>query len=58
MTYKKDSILCFTLTLLILFITTVQYVNADGMDLKCKSAILMDENTGTIVYEKNSHEKL
>lgn len=35
-------------------------VFAEGADLKlsCKSALLMDSATGTILYEANSHEKL
>lgn len=28
------------------------------LDLKCESAILIEQNTGTVLYEKNSHEKL
>lgn len=31
---------------------------ADNMDLKCKSAILIDANTGVIIVEKNAHESL
>ena len=29
-----------------------------ALDIKCKSAILMDFNTGEILYENNPHEKL
>ena len=32
--------------------------NKTELDLKCKSAILIEADTGTILYEKNSHEKL
>ena len=32
--------------------------NKVELKLSCESAILIDENTGTILYEKNSHEKL
>ena len=28
------------------------------LDLKCESAILIEQNTGTVLYEKNPHEKL
>ena len=28
------------------------------LDIQSKSAILMDDGTGTVLYEKNSHEKL
>ncbi|MCX8130194.1 MAG: D-alanyl-D-alanine carboxypeptidase [Clostridia bacterium] len=30
----------------------------DLSDLKAKSAVLMDANTGTVLFDKNSHEKL
>ncbi len=33
-------------------------VQADNMDLNCKSAILIDASTGTIIVEKNAHESL
>jgi len=32
--------------------------NKIELDLECKSAILLEADTGTILYEKNSHEKL
>lgn len=32
--------------------------NKIQLDLECKSAILLEADTGTILYEKNSHEKL
>lgn len=32
--------------------------NKTELDLKCKSAILLEADTGTILYEKNSHEQL
>ena len=32
--------------------------NKIELDLDCKSAILLEADTGTILYEKNSHEKL
>ena len=32
--------------------------NKTELDLKCKSAILIEADSGTILYEKNSHEKL
>ena len=32
--------------------------NKIELDLDCKSAILLDATTGTILYEKNSHEQL
>lgn len=50
--------------LLVLIISTSQasIIFADTSDVKLdlasKSAVLMDEATGTVLYEKNSHEKL
>lgn len=32
--------------------------NKVELDLKCKSAILLEADTGTILYEKNAHEQL
>ena len=32
--------------------------NKIELDLDCKSAILLEADTGTILYEKNSHEQL
>lgn len=32
--------------------------NKVELELECKSAILLEADTGTILYEKNSHEKL
>ena len=35
------------------------YVNSDlGLDINCRSAILMDAATGTVLYEKNADEAL
>ncbi|MDI3311251.1 MAG: D-alanyl-D-alanine carboxypeptidase family protein [Thermoanaerobacterium sp.] len=34
------------------------FAYADDFNLKSKSAILMDANTGKVLYEKNSHEEL
>ncbi|WP_240495788.1 MULTISPECIES: D-alanyl-D-alanine carboxypeptidase family protein [unclassified Thermoanaerobacterium] len=34
------------------------FAYADNFNLKSKSAILMDANTGKVLYEKNSHEEL
>lgn len=30
----------------------------DALQLKSKSAVLMDAGTGTVLYEKNSHEAM
>ena len=33
-------------------------VNADGLEVPAKSAVLMDLSTGTVLYESNSHTPL
>ena len=33
-------------------------VDSDPLDLECKSAILLEANTGTVLYEKNADESL
>lgn len=38
--------------------TLAQIKNKVELELDCESAILLDENTGTILYTKNEHEKL
>jgi len=43
--------------------STVQTANTgeetkDFLDLSCESAILIEQTTGSVLYEKNSHEKL
>ena len=40
-----------------LFSTTV-FAEGDVMNLSCKSALLMDFATGTVLYENNAHEKM
>lgn len=50
-------ILCTVLSLSLLF-GSVSVVKADGIDLKGKSAILIDAATGQVILEKNAHEKL
>ena len=35
-----------------------QYENLTDLGLSSKSALLMEEDTGTILYEQNSHEAL
>ncbi len=47
------TILCFSLIL-----SSLTAVKADGVELKGKSAILIDSTTGEIIVEKNPHEKL
>ncbi|MDE4541719.1 D-alanyl-D-alanine carboxypeptidase [Thermoanaerobacterium sp. PSU-2] len=48
-------------TLIFVFVCSMLLENfayADNFNLKSKSAILMDANTGKVLYEKNSHEEL
>lgn len=43
----------------IIFSNVFLLVNGDNShNLNCKSALLMDSATGTVIYEMNSHEKL
>jgi len=54
-------IICFLVVICnICCITFAENVipNKIELDLDCKSAILLEADTGTILYEKNSHEKL
>lgn len=37
---------------------TPQQPSAAGLDIKAKSAVLMEASTGKVLYEMNSHEKL
>ncbi len=48
------------LVAVVLILSLVSNVRAEsvGLDLSCKSALLMDFDTGTILYENNSHERL
>ncbi|MEG6565861.1 D-alanyl-D-alanine carboxypeptidase family protein [Thermoanaerobacterium saccharolyticum] len=51
--------LLFTLIFsLICSVLLENFAYADNFNLKSKSAILMDANTGKVLYEKNSHEEL
>ena len=45
-------------TLLCMFFTLPVRARAVEMELAGKSAVLMDVNTGTILYESNAHERL
>ncbi len=49
---------CFILSLFYLVSIAITPVFAEDLGLQSKSAILMEPTTGTILYEKNSHEKL
>ncbi|MEJ8553112.1 D-alanyl-D-alanine carboxypeptidase family protein [Tepidibacter sp. Z1-5] len=49
--------LSLVLTMMIIISSFTSFANED-MNLTSKSAILIDANSGTVLYEKNSHEKL
>ena len=49
--------LCILLALC-LFLTAVPFVHAAPLEVKGKSALLMDIATGTVLFEQNSHERL
>ena len=49
---------CLILVLLLIFPLLPQKIAAVELDISGKSALLMDVATGTILYEKNAHEKL
>lgn len=53
-------VLCFVLMCLMLIPCSVMPVKAEELKLaeSAKSAILLEPNTGEIIFEKNSHEKL
>ncbi len=51
---KKIIMLCISCFLLVNFST----VRADNLSIESASAILIDSDTGQVLYEKNSHEKL
>ncbi len=49
----------FYLFILLYFMSSVKvYANSDYPSIFAKSAIVIDQETGRVLYEKNSHEKL
>ena len=46
------------LVIIIIFISMNFAFAEPNLDIKAKSALLMDFNTGDILYESNPHEKL
>ena len=38
--------------------STTDKTNKDELNLECQSAILIEQNSGQILYEKNAHEQL
>lgn len=61
---RRSAVFCFLLTLILSLCSfsftaySEQIENITDLGLKSKSAILMEADTGTIIYEQNSHEKL
>ena len=51
-------IISLILSLIICFSMPVELFAEDKLDIQAKSAILMDYNTGEILYEKNPHDKV
>ena len=45
-------------TLIFTIAAATVFAQQAELNLSCKSALLMDSATGTILYENNSHEKL
>ena len=46
--------------IVVLFISMFLFMNVNAEELasNAKSSIIIEESTGNIIYEKNSHEKL
>ena len=42
----------------VMLFSTTAFAESDVMNLSCKSALLMDFATGTVLYENNAHEKM
>ncbi len=57
---KKILVFCLLLISLVLTHSPLQKVNAEEveLDLNTSTCILMEPNSKTIIYEKNSHEKM
>ena len=56
----KKFIGVFLAIILIISQSTLVFADKNGanLNLKCKSAVLMDVTSGKVLYEKNCHEKL
>lgn len=55
---KRKLSLVLTMIMIISSFTSFASFANEDMKLTSKSAILIDSNSGTVLYEKNSHEKL
>lgn len=56
--WKKPILTIILTSLLLLNLSCVAYAQATTPAVKSQSAVLIDANTGTILYEKNPNEKL
>lgn len=54
----KGIISCMAALLLLIGTMQTVYGQEDALPLESKSAVLMDVGTGTVLYEKNSHEAM
>ncbi|WP_034600961.1 D-alanyl-D-alanine carboxypeptidase family protein [Clostridiisalibacter paucivorans] len=56
---NKYFIICVTIIILMnISIANIYAMESTPFELNCKSAILVDANTGKVIYEKDSHKKL
>ncbi|MGL4790154.1 MAG: hypothetical protein ACRCW1_01990, partial [Anaerotignaceae bacterium] len=51
-------LLIFILHISLITVNAESFENIADLGLTSKSAVLMEANSGTILYEMNSHEKL
>lgn len=55
---KLNGFLCIIIIISLILPVSTAYGETQPFDVNCKSAILMDAGTGTVLYEKNPHEQL
>lgn len=58
MKYRKFIILLLILIISIVLSNHIVYANEDNLDLESESAILIDNNSGQILYSKNAYDKM
>ncbi|MCX7884416.1 MAG: D-alanyl-D-alanine carboxypeptidase [Caloramator sp.] len=59
MKYRRIGLLIFCFIFMNSFLTALAEPSVkDSVNVNCKSAILVENSTGKVIYEKNSHEKL
>ena len=56
--YLCTSVIISLIIALLSPISALEVISFDGYDVSAKSAVLMDYNTGTVLYEKNADEPL